>query len=260
MSRPGTSQYESEGTNMPPLVYETVAWLRFYCRLPVPPLPGEIDPGAAPDPARTGYAAPIAGAVIGAVGGLVVVIAATLGATNFVAASLGVLALMIVTGARAESALAAGADRRSIAQYVQFGMIAIAAVVLLRTGAIDALLVHGVWKTAFVLAGAAAVSRTAALALVLMRPATPDGTTPASGGGALQWLAVSGLAIGILAVLPFHGIGAAIAGIAAAAGAAALVSAFLPRDADAASGEFTATTELFAEIAFLIAVLAFAGS
>jgi adenosylcobinamide-GDP ribazoletransferase len=258
MSRPGTGQYESEGTNMPPLVYETVAWLRFYCRLPVPPLPGESDPGAAPDPARTGYAAPIAGAVIGAVGGLVIVLAVALGASDFLAAALGVLALMIVTGARAESALAASADRRSAGQFIQFGIVAIAVVVLVRTGVIDALLAYGVWKAAFVIVGASAVARAASLAFVLMRPAAPERAGPSTGGNILQWIAIVGLAIGIVAVLPFHGIGAAVAGIAAAAGAAALVSALMPRDEAAPSGEFTATSELISEIAFLVAVLAFA--
>jgi adenosylcobinamide-GDP ribazoletransferase len=243
---------------MPPLVYETVAWLRFYCRLPLPPLPGESDIGTAPDPARTGYAAPIAGAIVGAVGGLVLVLAVALGATDFVAASLAVLALMIVTGARAESALAVAADRRVSGQFIQFGIIAIAVVLLLRTGTIDALLAYGVWKAAFVLVGASAVARATALLFVLMRPATSEDTPPASGGNMVQWVAVVGLAIGVLAVLPFHGLGAALAGIAAAAGAVALVSAFVPRDETAPNGEFTATAELFSEIAFLVAVLAFA--
>jgi hypothetical protein len=59
-------------------------------------------------------------------------------------------------------------------------------------------------------------------------------------------------------VLPFHGLGAAIAGIAAAAGAVALVSAFLPRNGGETGMEFSATAELLSEIAFLVAVLAFA--
>jgi adenosylcobinamide-GDP ribazoletransferase len=258
MSRSCVRQNETEGTIMPPLVYETVAWLRFYCRLPRPGLPGESDIGGAPDPARTGYAAPIAGAVIGALDGLAIVLAAALGASDFLAAALGVLALMIVTGARAESALAASADRRSAGQFIQFGIVAIAVVVLVRTGVIDALLAYGVWKAALVIVGASAVARAASLAFVLMRPAAPESAAPSTGGNILQWIAIVGLAIGSVAVLPFHGIGAAVAGIAAAAGAAALLSALMPRDEAAPSGEFTATSELISEIAFLVAVLAFA--
>lgn len=242
---------------MPPLVYETVAWLRFYTRLPVPPLPGESDAGAAPDPFRTAHAAPIAGALIGAIGGLVVTIAAALGATDFVAAALGVLALVIATGGQAENALAAAADRRTTS-IVRYGVVAIALAVLLRAGAIDALLAYGVWNTAFAIVGACAVSRAAALAFTLMRPAAPEGAAPAADGKALQWLAIVGLAIGIAAVLPFHGLGAAIAGIAAATGAVALVSAFLARDSGESDREFTAIAELLSEIAFFVAVLAFA--
>jgi adenosylcobinamide-GDP ribazoletransferase len=253
---------------MPPIVYETAAWLRFYTALPIPPLPGEIDASAVPDPARSAYAAPIAAALIGLAGGLVIAIAAALGATNFVAAALGVLALVLITGGQAESMLAARSDRRTAAPAFRFGVIAIAVVVLLRTGAIDALLVYGVWKTVFTLVGAFTISRAAALMFTLMRPAATDGTAPvgapaesavsATSSSSLQWLAIAGLAIGIVAVLPFHGLGAAVAGIAAAAGTIALVSAFLPRNTGEAGREFTATAELLSEIAFLIAVVAFA--
>jgi adenosylcobinamide-GDP ribazoletransferase len=258
MSRLAADFQQFEGTIMPPLIYETVAWFRLYIGLAVPALPRESDAGAAPDPARTAYAAPIAGALVGAIGGFVVVIAAALGAANFVAAALGTLALIVVTGGQAESALAATAERSTTSAIIRYGVIAIAVAILLRTGAIDALLAHGVWTTGFAIIGACAVSRAAALTFILMRPVAPEGATPDAGTTALQWLVIAGLAIGIAAVLPFLGLGAAIAGIAAAAGAVALVSAFLPRDTAATGREFAASAELLAEIAFLVAVLAFA--
>jgi hypothetical protein len=99
-----------------------------------------LTPAAVLDPARSAYAAPIAAALIGLAGGLVIAIAAALGATSFVAAALGVLALVLITGGQAESMLAARSDRRTAAPAFRFGVIAIAVVVLLRTGAIDALL------------------------------------------------------------------------------------------------------------------------
>jgi adenosylcobinamide-GDP ribazoletransferase len=259
---------EPEDKIMPPIVYETAAWLRFYTALPIPPLPGEVDASAVPDPARSAYAAPIAAALVGLAGGLVIAIAVALGATNFVAAALGVLALVIITGGQAESMLAARSDRRTAAPAFRFGVIAIAVVVLLRTGAIDALLVYGVWKTVFTLVGAFSISRAAALMFTMMRPAVTGDTAPvgapaesavsATSSSSVQWLAIAGLAIGIVAVLPFHGLGAAVAGIAAAAGTVALVSAFLPRNTGEASREFTATAELLSEIAFLVALVAFA--
>ena len=69
-----------------------------------------------------------------------------------------------------------------------------------------------------------------------------------------------GLGIGIVTVLPGFGVGATIAGIAAAIGAAALVTAFVPRAETEGGRLFTGTAELIAEIAFLIAVVAFSGT
>jgi adenosylcobinamide-GDP ribazoletransferase len=236
---------------MPPVVYETVAWLRRYSAIPFPPLPGESEAGALPDPARSAYAAPIAGAVIGALAGLAVVVAVALGASAFVAASVGVLALLAITGGRAEAAVEALAGGQSGA--IRYGIVAIAAAVLLRANALDALLFGHAWGVLFTLAGACAVGRTAALGFALLRPAFPE-AVPGDQQG-VQWLAIAGLGLGLVTVFPFFGLSAAIAGIAAAAAAVALVSAFVPRGNGV--DNFTATAELAAEIAFLIAVVAF---
>jgi adenosylcobinamide-GDP ribazoletransferase len=241
-----------EESIMPPVVYETVAWLRRYSAIPFPPLPGESEAGALPDPARSAYAAPLAGAVIGAAAGLVIVIVSALGASDFVAASAGVLALLAITGGRAEAAVEtlAGAQRSAI----RYGIVAIALAVLLRASALDALLIRHVWGVLFALAGACAVARAAAIGFALLRPASPEAVP--GDQQSLQWLAIAGLGLGIVTVFPFYGLGAAVAGIVAAAGAVALVSAFVPRGADG-TDNFTATAELAAEIAFLIAVVAF---
>lgn len=241
---------------MPPLVYETVAWLRLYSPLPFPLLPGESEAGLAADPARNAHAAPIAGGLIGLAAGVVMVAAAALGAGDVMAAAVAVLALLVITGGRAEQTLAAIADRRGETAVVRYGIAAVALVVLLRTGALDGLLFHGAWKAAFALAGACAVSRAAAIGFALLRPA--DGKAGAE-PAALQWLGIAGLAIGILAVFPFFGLGAAVAGIVAAAGAVAIASALLSRT-DNADREFMTAAELAAEIAFLVAVLAFANN
>jgi adenosylcobinamide-GDP ribazoletransferase len=252
MSRPLYAGRAHGDFIMPPVVYETVAWLRRYSAIPFPPLPGESEAGALPDPARSAYAAPLAGAVIGALAGLAIVIASMLGASHFVAASVGVLALLAITGGRAEAAIEALAGGQSNA--IRYGIVAIAAAVLLRASALDALLVRDLWGTLFALAGACAVARAAAIGFSLLRPASPEAVS--TDQATLQWLAIAGLGLGIVTVFPFFGLGAAVAGIAAAAGAVALVSAFVPRGADGADN-FTATAELAAEIAFLVAVVAF---
>lgn len=248
---------------MPPIVYETAAWLRFYTCLPIPALPGETDPRAAPDPARTAHAVPIAGAIIGAIAGLVLVLVWHLGATDFTAAAFAVVALVALTAGRAEYALNAVAGRREpAADLFHLGMVAVAVALLLRTGALNGLILHGIWGAAFALVGTCAVSRALATAFLLMRPASSSSAAePGEANGlALQWLALGALVIGVLAVLPFHGFGATIAAFAAAAGAAALLTAFVPREAIESGRNFAATAELVSEIAFLIAVLAFAGN
>jgi adenosylcobinamide-GDP ribazoletransferase len=255
---------------MPPLVYETVAWLRSYCCLPMPPLPGETEVAAAADPARNAYAAPIAGAIIGAIGGLALIVAWRLGASPFVAAALSLMTLVAITCGQAERALAASAEKLGGGaldapvgtRLMGYGIVAIIVAVLIRVGTIEGLALHGIWRAAFALVAAGAVARAMALAFALMRPAGIDGVPPAAvvtDKTASQWLALSGLGIGLLATVPGLGIAAAVAGVAAAAGAVALVTAFVPRSTGDGR-QFIGTAELVAEIAFLLAALAFANA
>lgn len=256
---------------MPPLVYETAAWLRHYTCLPIKALPGESEPAETRDLTRAAYAAPIAGALIGAAAGIVLLIAASLGAADFVAGALALFTLVLVTCGRTEQALAASAEKLGRAQkpedattapkLLSYGLIAIVLAVLVRVGALDGLVAIGPWKAAFAVVGAAAVSRAATLAFMLLRPApAQDEAEPAAGFDtvALQWLAAAGIGLGVVTVLPFLGIGATIAGLAAAIGAVALVSAFVPRADGGEQREFSGSAELVSEIAFLVAVLAFA--
>jgi adenosylcobinamide-GDP ribazoletransferase len=271
---------------MPPLAYETVVWLRYYTRLPIPPLPGEAD--VAPDPAHNARAVPLAGAVIGWIAGMVLVIAWLLGAHPFVAAALALVALIAVTDGRPERALAAVAERlggnkdgttthgglSTIADKLHlhhthgssllpvsvtsYGVIAIALATILRVGAIDALAVQAAVAAGFVLVGAGAVSRAAAVSFALIRPETGSVGEATTDQAALQWLVIFGFGFGIVTVLPGFGIGATIAGLAAGIGAAALVTAFVPRAPGDDGRVFTGTAEIVAEMAFLVAVVAFA--
>lgn len=254
--------HHREDTIMPPLVYETVAWFRHYSWIPIPPLPGESDLGAAPDPLRSARGAPVAGAIVGGLAAIVLLVAAALGAGDFVAAAAGTLALVILTGGQAEQASAALAARHihdSAPQALHHGVIAISLVALTRTGVLDALLPFGAWGAAFALAGACGFARAAAIGFTLLRPNGPETAEAATVNATPQWLAIAALAVVIVTVPPFFGLGAAVAGIAAAAGAVALVSAFLPRD-PGSDREFLSVAALAAEIAFLIAILAFAES
>jgi adenosylcobinamide-GDP ribazoletransferase len=251
---------------MPPLAYETVAWLRHYTCLPIAALPGEGDQTPAPHAA---YAAPIAGALLGAIAGLVLLVAALVGAPSFLAAALALLTLLLLTCGRGEQALAASAEElgrgdpaavSAGARLLSYGLLTVVLVVLIRVGALDGLAVLGPWRAGFALLGAVAVSRAATIAFALTRPASAADTAepaPETSKTALQWVAIIGVAIGVASVMPFHGIAAAIAGLVGAIGAVAILTAFVSRDGSE-SERFSAGAELISEIAFLLAVLAFA--
>jgi len=251
---------------MPPLVYETVAWLRHYLCVPIAMLPGESELTPVQ---RNAYAAPIAGAVVGASGGLVLLVAALLHAPAFLAAALAVLTLVLVTCGRGEQALAASAEKlgRGAApeevpvgsRLLSYGLVAIVLSVLVRVGALDGLASLGAWPAALALVGAAAAARAATIAFHIIRPAaTPDteGAAPPVDTISLQWVAIVGIAIGIVTVFPFFGIGAAIAGLVGAIAAAAIMATFVSRAGE--SDTASAASDLVAETTFLIAVLAFA--
>jgi adenosylcobinamide-GDP ribazoletransferase len=258
---------------MPPLVYETVAWVRFYSALPIPPLPGEAEPDDAPDPNHTAHAVPIAGAVIGAIGGIVLILAWALHLPAFLAAALALAAIVIATGALAEQALASTVEQfgkpqpayrpstRAAGQAVSYGVIALVLAVLLRVGALEGLVAMGALKAALALIAAGAISRAAAVSFALTHPASQsEGSVVAVQRldvAALQRLAIVALVVVAAAILPTYGIGSTVAGLAAAIGASAAITALAPRMAGGGR-ELGGAAEQTAEIAFLVAVLVFA--
>jgi adenosylcobinamide-GDP ribazoletransferase len=246
---------------MASLVHDTVAWLRFYSGLPIPPLSGETA-DAAPDVAHSVQFAPIAGAAIGAVGGLVLIAAWGLRLPSFLAATLAVAALVVSTGALPERCLARTTERlggealdRDIGVY---GMLAVVLVLLMRIGAVDGLIAFGSLKAALALVAAGAVSRAAAMSMMpSFAPGSLDGSR--LDVQAFQRLAAVAIAIGAIALLPTYGIGPAIAALAAACAAAAAVAALAPRFAGD-ERTLAGSAEQAAEVAFLVAALVFARS
>src|SRR5580698_2328670 len=84
----------------------TIAALRFYSRLPLPALAFEREPFALPDLARLAPYAPLAGAIIGAGGAIVLALARALGLPALLSAALALSALVLVSGAFHEDGLA----------------------------------------------------------------------------------------------------------------------------------------------------------
>jgi adenosylcobinamide-GDP ribazoletransferase len=84
--------------------------LRFYSRLPVPKFAFDTEPHALPDFSRICWAVPIAGLVIGAIGGLMGAAAMLAGLSPMIAASLTLATLVIITGCFHEDGLADACD------------------------------------------------------------------------------------------------------------------------------------------------------
>ena len=156
------------------LAYDLAGCLRFYSRLPVPPLPGEGDPHAVPDFRTLPRMLPLAGLVLGLPGALVMLAAWGLGLGPFLAATLALTAGVLVTGALHEDGLADVADgfgggstsvrRLEImrdSRIGAYGGVALMLSLALRIGALATLLDRGGHLAVLALVLAAALSRTA---------------------------------------------------------------------------------------------------
>jgi adenosylcobinamide-GDP ribazoletransferase len=248
--------------------------LRFYSRLPVPCLPGEADPHAAPDFARIARVVPLIGAILGGIVALVVLALDLTGLPPAVTALLAVAASVRLTGAFHEDGLADAADglgggrtrehKLDIMKDSRIGTYGAAALILalaLRVALLAALVEVDQWLAAAALVAAAAVSRTAALGLaVLLPPARSDGAAFAAGRPSIASLAVaSALALVIALALtgPFVPLGTGLASLVALA-VALYMMRLARRTVGGQTGDIAGATQQVSEIAFLTLVLMFA--
>lgn len=250
--------------------------LRFYTRLPLPVLPSETDPHAAPSLKRIAYAVPLAGAVIGGIGGLVLALGLLLKLPALPAAVLAVTVMVLITGAFHEDGLAdtadgfgGGRDRAHRLEIMRdsrigtFGGAALVLSLLLRVSAIDALvLLAGPWRTIAILAAAGAASRAAGIALLeILDPARADGAANAAGRPGPEGLVASALSAAILVALllvPTLGIRAAFVGLAAPVLALFVLSRLSNAKIGGQTGDVAGATQQVAEIAILLGLIMFA--
>jgi adenosylcobinamide-GDP ribazoletransferase len=211
-----------------PAVRDVADALRFFTRLRL----GQGAPLARLDLNRIAWAAPVAGAAIGAVGALILALTTLVGLPPLLRAALTAAALVAVTGALHEDGLAdvadgfgGGATRAMKLEIMRdsrigaYGAIAIALALILRVGALAAALDGGFWRAALSLILVAALSRAAALTpLALLPPARPDGAGAAAGlldsnalAAACGSALVIALALGLVAVGLVHALAAALA-------------------------------------------------
>ena len=255
-----------------PFLRDLAALLRFYTRLPIPALPFEADPHAMPDFSVAARALPVAGALIGLIGALVLGLCAALGLPALPAAILALSALALATGAMHEDGLADCADSFGAAERAKkleimqdsrlgtFGVVALVASFSLRAAALAALAERfGFGAAGAALVAAASVSRTAGLLpLWLLPPARPDGAgraAAAPSGEALNLAA--GLATLISLLIPACGLGFGrlFAALALAVGAAALAAALARRALGGQTGDVAGAAQQLAEIGFLCGLL-----
>jgi adenosylcobinamide-GDP ribazoletransferase len=236
--------------------------LRFFTRAPV----GEPAPGAPLDLNRFAWAAPVAGAAVGAAGALVLALTGFLGLPPLIRAGLATAALVAATGALHEDGLADVADgfgggatramKLAIMRDSRIGAYAASALTLaliLRVGALTAALDGGFWRACASLIAVAALSRAGALTpLALLSPARADGAGAAAGrlepnALAAAWgsAVVIALALGLVALGIVH---ALIAALASSAGALAMV-VLARRAIGGQTGDVAGAAQQLAEIA-----------
>ncbi|TCT04595.1 adenosylcobinamide-GDP ribazoletransferase [Aquabacter spiritensis] len=258
------------------VLHDLARALRFLTRLPLPALAQEDQPFAAPALSRIAYAIPLAGALVGLVGALALLLAHALGFPPFLTSVLALAALVLATGAFHEDGLADTADGfgggRDVASRLAimrdsrigtYGASALILSLLLRLGAIEALLVWaGPVRCTLALIAAGAVSRAAGLLLLQSLPAArSDGIgvgVGAPGPDAAARAALMGALIVALIVIPAFGVGATFAGLIAPAAAWLAIHRLARRLIGGQTGDVAGAVQQLAEIAFLLAVFIFA--
>jgi adenosylcobinamide-GDP ribazoletransferase len=203
----------SDNASWPGWAAATAICIRFYSRLPVPPLPGERGLHAAPDFRQVPRALPFAALVIALPAALVLLVTGAAGTAPLLAAGLALAALVLTTGALHEDGFADSADglfggrdaeqRLAImrdSRIGSYGTLAIVLSLLLRASALAAILdAAGGLATAAVVMMAAAWSRLEGLYLMAEEPpARSDGAAASVGrpSGATAWIAC-GLSLAI---------------------------------------------------------------
>jgi adenosylcobinamide-GDP ribazoletransferase len=251
---------------------DLLACLRFFTRLPLPAMAFETQAHAAPDLARIAWMAPFAGAIIGALGALVLALAQALALPRFVASALAIGLLVAVTGALHEDGLADVADGFGGGQTRErkleimrdsrigaFGGAALCLSLILRIGAIAALLDQSLAAGcgALILAGAAGRA-CAMIPLALLGPARADGLGASAArldvGAALR-AALGALAIALLAGAFSLGAGQALLAVGLALASAWGMTRLARRQIGGQTGDVAGAAEQLAEIAALIGLL-----
>jgi len=229
--------------------------------------------GLRPDFRRASRVFPAVGALVGIVGGAVLVIGAWLHIPALITATLAVLATTIFTGGLHEDGLADTVDgfgggatparKLEIMDDSRIGTFGVAGVVfsiLLRVAALSHLMAFGAFRAAIVLVAAEAFSRAAMVRMWQDLPAARLGglsndTGPPDQPAMLTAL-ITGLAVALILVWAAAGFWRAILGILVAAVATYIFSRLSYREIGGRTGDTLGACQQIAAIAFLVGVAA----
>jgi adenosylcobinamide-GDP ribazoletransferase len=236
----------------------------FCTRLPL----ARAMPAAGGDLARAGWAMPVAGALVGALGALVYWIAARLGLPPLVAAALALAAGMLATGCLHEDGLADTADsfgghdrERRLAimrdsRLGTYGACALVVSLLLRWSALASIAGVGAVALALVAAHAAARAPLPAF-MAYVPPARSDGLAASAGLPPRQAVAAAAL-LGALALAVCLGPMAALVALVLIAAAGALMARLSVKAIGGHTGDVLGALEQINEALILLVAMAFA--
>lgn len=235
-------------------------------RIPMPG-GGEVGPEARSQLAGASWAFPVVGALIGAIGAVVFVLASAIGLPPWVAALLAVAATVLASGGLHEDGLAdvadgfggglAPEDKLAImrdSRIGTYGTLALILSVALRAAALAA--IAEPLAAAAALVAAHTVARACLPAVMRGVPlARADGLAAEAG---MPESATVGTALGLAGLVAFVmlGVGTAVLALAAGAAAAAAMAVLARRQIGGYSGDVLGAVQQFAEIAILLAVAA----
>lgn len=248
---------------------DLAACLRFYTRVPLPAFGSDGAQHAIPDFARAAYLVPITGALIGVFAAVVLALAVHLGLAPWLAATIAIGFLVLITGAMHEDGLADLCDgfgggatperKLEIMRDSRLGTYGTAALVLsllLRIGALAGLIAIDLRLAAAIVVAAGAVSRTASLLpLIVLPPARASGAGYAASAPTAAALRIAALVAFICACLPLLA-GASLSRVIAACLFAALaaygITALARRQIGGQTGDVAGAAQQAAEIAVLL--------
>ena len=245
------------------------ACLRFYSRLPV--AAGDHDHDM-PDLSAVGWAVPLAGGVIGAIGAIIAVLSRAAHLPPLVSAGFAIGALALTTGAMHEDGLADTADgfgagvsrdeKLSImrdSRIGAYGAIALCIFVLIRVCALAAIVERGALPAAAALVAIGAASRAAGLLpMTILPPARLDGAGAAA-ASSIQFIrraVVVAACIGLLPWLAGATLAQTVIAQIAAYAAAIVITQLARRQIGGYTGDVLGAAQQAAEVAALAALAA----